>query len=228
MMVTGAAAMQGHKQSAGGNLGLNEDGGALLHEQGVVEEKMVHRQSHAAGEGELLSREACCDVHPSENRSKGDTVELVAISRREHLAHAHARDACRRRSDTVQRCHLRAIALVLMIIRARARCFCPDEARTAAAAHNHRRGGRVMEFVAVQPRQAFPGFPFQTDLPYRFQMIGTELTCLQRPRGDSLPTRAAAACLLAAAAAAAAHEVSQAFISKVRVCAEEVPPRPSR
>jgi hypothetical protein len=115
-----------------------------------------------------------------------------------------------------------------MIIRARARCFCPDEARTAAAAHNHRRGGRVMEFVAVQPRQAFPGFPFQTDLPYRFQMIGTELTCLQPPRGDSLPTRAAAACLLAAAAAAAAHEVSQAFISKVRVCAEEVPPRPSR
>jgi len=126
MMVTGAAAMQGHKQSAGGNLGLNEDGGALLHEQGVVEEKMVHRQSHAAGEGELLSREACCDVHPSENRSKGDTVELVAISRREHLEHAHARDACRRRSDTVHRCHLRAIALVLMTIRARARAvFAP-------------------------------------------------------------------------------------------------------
>ena len=129
-MVTGAA-VQEHHQSAGGNLGLNEDGGAVLHEKGVVEEKMVHRQSDAAGEGELLSRQASCDVHPSENWSKGDTVQLVAISGREHLAHAHARDACRRRSDTVHRCHLRAIALALMIIRAQARCFCPEEARTA-------------------------------------------------------------------------------------------------
>ena len=75
------------------NLGLDEDGGALFHKQRVVKQEMVHGERDTACEGELFGREASSDVHPSENRSHRDTVQLVALGRREHLTHANARAA---------------------------------------------------------------------------------------------------------------------------------------
>ena len=78
------------------HLRLNENGAALLHQQRAVEEEVVHRERDAARESKLFGRQTRRDVHPSQNRPQRDSIELVAIGRRQHMAHDTPRAAGRR------------------------------------------------------------------------------------------------------------------------------------
>ena len=75
------------------HLRLDENCAAVVHQQRAVEEEVVHRERDAACESKLFGRQTRCDVHPSQNWPQRDSIELVAIGRRQHLAHTHTRAA---------------------------------------------------------------------------------------------------------------------------------------